>query len=73
MFAVFGYRGTTVSQIAAKAGISKGLLYNYFSGKEELLHEIIRSSIAENISWVQAIYDMDLPAFEKLERLVVNL
>jgi AcrR family transcriptional regulator len=31
--------------IAKKAGISKGLMYNYFESKEELLLEIIRVAI----------------------------
>lgn len=36
-FAMNGYHATTISHIAKEAGISKGLLYNYFSSKEELL------------------------------------
>ena len=31
-----GYRGTTMPEIAAEAGVSVGLLYRYFSSKEEL-------------------------------------
>ena len=31
-----GYRGTTMPTIAAEADVSVGLLYRYFSGKEEL-------------------------------------
>jgi AcrR family transcriptional regulator len=31
-----GYRGTTMPAIAAEADVSVGLLYRYFSGKEEL-------------------------------------
>ena len=31
-----GYRGTTMPAIAAEADVSGGLLYRYFSGKEEL-------------------------------------
>lgn len=36
-FALNGYHATTISDIAKKAKISKGLLYNYFSSKEDLL------------------------------------
>lgn len=32
-----GYQDTTISDIATKAGISKGLIYKYFSSKKELL------------------------------------
>jgi AcrR family transcriptional regulator len=41
LFAEKGYYATSISQIAAKAKISKGLMYNYFESKEELLDEII--------------------------------
>jgi AcrR family transcriptional regulator len=41
LFANQGYTVTTISQIAEKAGISKGLLYNYFTSKEDLLKAIM--------------------------------
>jgi AcrR family transcriptional regulator len=36
-FASNGYHATTISHIAKEAGISKGLMYNYFTSKDELL------------------------------------
>jgi AcrR family transcriptional regulator len=47
LFAGDGYHATTISHIARRAGISKGLMYNYFGGKEELLSAIIRESVRE--------------------------
>ena len=44
LFAHDGYHATSISTIARKAGISKGLLYNYFKSKEELLKELIIST-----------------------------
>lgn len=41
LFANEGYHPTSISKIATKAGISKGLMYNYFESKEELLKEIV--------------------------------
>ena len=41
LFANEGFHATSVSKIAAKAGISKGLLYNYWDSKEELIRSII--------------------------------
>ena len=41
LFASQGYAATSISQIAQKANISKGLMYNYFESKEELLKVII--------------------------------
>lgn len=40
LFANEGYHSTSISKIAKAAGISKGLMYNYFSSKEELLEHI---------------------------------
>ncbi|WP_252989958.1 MULTISPECIES: TetR/AcrR family transcriptional regulator [Sporosarcina] len=46
-FALFGYKGTTVDQIAKIAGIGKGSVYISFNNKEEILREIIVSLIEE--------------------------
>lgn len=37
LFAKRGYSNTPVSLIASTAGVSQGLMYNYFKGKEALL------------------------------------
>jgi AcrR family transcriptional regulator len=36
-----GFENTTISKIAKRADISKGLMYNYFKNKEEMIREII--------------------------------
>lgn len=41
LFAADGYHGTSISGIARKAGVAKGLVYNYFASKEELLEAVI--------------------------------
>jgi AcrR family transcriptional regulator len=46
-FAKEGYHNTTITHIAKHAGISKGLMYNYFESKEELLTEIINRSMED--------------------------
>jgi len=43
MFANRGYASTSISDIAKKAGVSKGLIYHYFSSKEEILEAIYHS------------------------------
>jgi len=47
MFATEGYSHCTISNLAAHAGISKGLMYNYFSSKQELLEAIIEKGLNE--------------------------
>lgn len=46
-FANEGYFQSTINQISKKAGISKGLMYNYFESKEALLKAIIEMSVKE--------------------------
>jgi len=41
LFATKGFHGTSIADISTHAGISKGLLYNYFSSKEALIKDII--------------------------------
>lgn len=47
LFAENGYHATSISQIAAKAKISKGLTYNYFSSKKEILDELMEHGFHE--------------------------
>jgi AcrR family transcriptional regulator len=43
LFAEHGYHGTSISHITKKAGISKGLIYNYFESKEDILKSIVQT------------------------------
>ena len=47
LFAEKGYASSSISCIAETANISKGLMYNYFKSKEELLKIIIQSFMDE--------------------------
>ncbi len=40
LFAEKGYASASINDIAQSAGISKGLMYNYFASKEEVLQSI---------------------------------
>ena len=43
LFAEKGFHQTSISNITRRAGISKGLLYNYFGSKDEVLRSIIQT------------------------------
>lgn len=47
LFSNFGYDNTSVKEIAKKAGISHGLLYNYFDSKEELLKNVFSKGLED--------------------------
>lgn len=52
LFASEGYNKCSISQLASHAGISKGLLYNYFKSKEALLIAIIDEGIGEIMNMI---------------------
>ncbi len=47
VFGKNGYHSASINMIAKTAGISKGLIYNYFESKEALLNEIILSGLSK--------------------------
>ena len=55
-----GYESTSIAQIAKEAGISKGLLYNYFKSKEELLITLVNNALNEGDKMI-AMLDMSHP------------
>jgi len=56
-FAVKGYDGARVDEIAKKAGVNKALLYYYFRSKDDLLKELIRKYIQETTRNVEMLFD----------------
>ncbi len=50
LFAEKGFSSTPISAIAKKAGVSKGLIYNYFTNKEDLIGKIMLEGIDEFMS-----------------------
>lgn len=55
LFATHGYDQTSVRMITQSAGISQGLMYNYFESKEHLLLALFQRSVQDvNESFVRA-------------------
>ena len=54
-----GYEATSIAMIAKTAGVSKGLLYNYFTSKEELVKAIVFGAMEEGDSVVGELLDSD--------------
>jgi len=48
VFAVYGFDKSKMADIARKAGIGKGTLYEYFDSKKELFQEMIRHNASQN-------------------------
>jgi len=54
-----GYESTSVAMIATQAGVSKGLLYNYFKSKEELVKALVMSAMSEADSVLDELRNND--------------
>lgn len=52
-----GYAATTISLVAAEAGVSRGLLHYYFNSKEEMLSRVLQTNMAASVTLVGAIFD----------------
>jgi AcrR family transcriptional regulator len=52
-FTTHGFAKTTVEEIASGASVSKGLVYAYFGGKEELLEAVLERTLDEwhEVAW----------------------
>ncbi len=74
-FSNVGFHATTITRIARHAGISKGLMYNYFKSKEDLLAAILNRSFTEIYGTFNPDHDSKLtPAeFELFIRQVFSL
>ena len=48
-----GFSAARIDDVAARAGISKGTLYLYFSSKEELFKAVVRQALLPNLARVE--------------------
>ena len=70
VFAEKGYASTRVADIAKRAGVGKGTVYEYFSSKEELLFAVFESINLDITARMQAVLDDDEPTQEQLLNLL---
>ncbi|KJY35495.1 MULTISPECIES: TetR/AcrR family transcriptional regulator [Streptomyces] len=50
LFTVRGYAATTTRAVAERAGMRQATMYHYFGGKEELLAELLESTVAPSLA-----------------------
>ncbi|MEF2968057.1 TetR/AcrR family transcriptional regulator [Paenibacillus sp. M1] len=65
-FSLFGYKATTMDQVAKIANVAKGTIYTFFTNKEELFDEILHSIIADMKLVIERTVREDKPFFENL-------
>jgi AcrR family transcriptional regulator len=65
-----GFAGTRLDDVAAKAGVTKGTIYLYYSNKEELFEAVVRLELVPNIERLETLMAQPGSAAEHLEKLI---
>jgi len=68
-----GFHGTPMSQIARDANLSIGIIYHYFSGKEELLNMVYLDIKKKFADYVIQLLNDDLSPEENLKLVFFNI
>ena len=72
-FARNGYHATRVGDIAEEAGVAYGLVYHYFSSKEDVLESIFRETWAELLAAIRDVEETEEAATEQLRQVTAIL
>jgi len=67
-----GFHNTPMSLIATTSGVSVGIIYHYFSGKEELLNELYKEIKLTIIQTMLADYSEELPLHKRFMDVWIN-
>jgi TetR/AcrR family fatty acid metabolism transcriptional regulator len=73
VFAHKGFHTSRVGDIAEEAGVAHGLLYHYFSSKDEVLDTIFRETWSDLLAEIHEIESSDESAREQLQRAAARL
>ncbi|GIN84088.1 TetR family transcriptional regulator [Heyndrickxia sporothermodurans] len=72
-FSLFGYKATTMDQVAKLANVGKGTIYTFFKNKEELFDEIVTSLIKEMKASAEEAIDPNLTFFENMHYVLFRI
>lgn len=70
LFSEHGFYNTSIRKIARQAGISDGLLYNYFKSKEELAMAVLQGAFSTLDNTL--VLDNNLSPHKNLEQSITN-
>jgi TetR/AcrR family transcriptional regulator, fatty acid metabolism regulator protein len=73
VFARKGYHQARVGDVAEEAGVAHGLLYHYFSSKEEVLETIFRDTWSDLLAAVREVEASEVPPREQLRQVAAIL
>ncbi len=72
-FSLFGYKATTMEQVAKIAKVGKGTVYNFFTNKQELLHEVVVAMIRDMKLETDSKLDPSLSFMENVHTALMHL
>lgn len=73
VFNRLGFKGASISAVAAELDIDRASLYYYISSKEELFDELVRTVVERNLELVKQIEASDISPRRKLRDLITAL
>jgi len=68
-FAARGYEGARLDDVAKRAGVAKGTIYLYFTDKQALFQDLVRSMVNPILGTLEKLPAIDMPARVLVERL----
>jgi AcrR family transcriptional regulator len=73
VFARSGYHDSRVGDITAEAGVAHGLLYHYFTSKEEVLEAVFRDAWTDVLEAFEGLESSEEPPREQLNHVAAIL
>ncbi|GAA0375184.1 TetR/AcrR family transcriptional regulator [Microbispora corallina] len=73
LFAERGFESTSVQEIVAAAGVTKGAMYHYFDSKDDLLHEIYARVLRLQMERLNRFADAEGPVAGRLHGAAVDV
>ncbi|MGW3730457.1 TetR/AcrR family transcriptional regulator [Streptomyces sp. NPDC000851] len=65
LFTIRGYAATSTRAVAERAGMRQASMYHYVSGKEELLAELLESTVTPSLAYARELLADDTVAAER--------
>ncbi|MFD0717014.1 TetR/AcrR family transcriptional regulator [Paenibacillus sp. GCM10027626] len=72
-FALFGYKATTMEQVAKIANVGKGTIYTFFVNKEDLFQEVLDRLIKEMRLVAESVIQPEQQFFDNLSDVLERL
>ncbi|MDG4860820.1 helix-turn-helix domain containing protein [Streptomyces sp. T-3] len=70
LFTTRGYAATTTRAVAERAGMRQATMYHYVAGKEDLLAELLESTVTPSLALARRLLEQDMePAERRLREL----